>query len=482
MSELPPDGAPPDAPLAAALPEVEQKAPGAAALMSLAAFFAPNAIPLELFEQEATLYPDDLAPAAADGTHLAAMLDALAERSLIELQPENRTFSVPPPIQGAQRDTLGPESAAWIGRAIDIIAAAFPEPGPDTAERCDRLVAHVQALNAHVPAEVAARNWAWLLGAAGFFLRARGALADALPLLEASRAIFARLAAASPDKTGMQRNLAVSEQRVGDVLEAQGRRRDALAAYQAALAVFERVAAASPGNTGAQRDVAVSHERVGDVLQAERNRRAALAAYQAARAIFERLAAADPGNAETQLDLAGAHEKIGDALQSQRNRRDAFAAYQAALGIRQSRPPSEPIDAGAQRDLSALQIKIGDALLARGDTSAALTAFQSAMAIREQLVASDPANAGWQRALAHSHGRIGLAFIRQGERRPAVKAFRKGSDILGDLLSKAQGKSSLPGEIAWFNNQITFASFRSYGGMLRRLGTNLLRAAQPQPK
>ena len=58
MSELPKDAEyrnPVYATFRAALGQAEQEAPGATALMSLAAFFAPDDIPEELFQQDAAL-------------------------------------------------------------------------------------------------------------------------------------------------------------------------------------------------------------------------------------------------------------------------------------------------------------------------------------------------------------------------------------------------------------------------------------------
>ena len=65
MSELPKDAeyrSPVYATFRAALLQAEQEASGATALMSLAAFFAPDDIPEELFQQDAALYPPDLGP------------------------------------------------------------------------------------------------------------------------------------------------------------------------------------------------------------------------------------------------------------------------------------------------------------------------------------------------------------------------------------------------------------------------------------
>jgi len=66
----------------------------------------------------------------------------------------------------------------------------------------------------------------------------------------------------------------------------------------------ERLAKADPGNAGWQRDLSVSQDRIGDVQQAQGDLAAALTSHQAALAIAERLAKADPGNAGWQRDLS----------------------------------------------------------------------------------------------------------------------------------------------------------------------------------
>ena len=70
---------------------------------------------------------------------------------------------------------------------------------------------------------------------------------------------------------GWQRDLSVSNNKVGDVLVAQGNLPEALKTFREGLAIRERLAAADPGNAGWQRDLSVSYDRVGDVLVAQGN-------------------------------------------------------------------------------------------------------------------------------------------------------------------------------------------------------------------
>ena len=103
-----------------------------------------------------------------------------------------------------------------------------------------------------------------------------------------------RLAKADPANAGWQRDLSVSQEKLGDVLVQQGNLAEALAGFKAALAIRKRLANADPANAGWQRDLSVSHERVGTVLAAQGNLADALAAFEDALAIAERLANADP--------------------------------------------------------------------------------------------------------------------------------------------------------------------------------------------
>jgi tetratricopeptide (TPR) repeat protein len=101
----------------------------------------------------------------------------------------------------------------------------------------------------------------------------------------------AKLAA---ERTGSERDLSVSQDRIGDMLVTQGDRDDALAAYRAGLAIREALARRDPANTQWQRDLSVSQSKIGDVLVAQGDRDDALAAYRAGLAIAEALARRDP--------------------------------------------------------------------------------------------------------------------------------------------------------------------------------------------
>jgi hypothetical protein len=162
----------------------------------LAAFFAPDDIPEKLFAQSDKLYPPELEAVVAKRERLADVLGVLDDLSLIDFEPEARTFSTHRIVQAAARDALAADKDDWAQRAVAIAFAAFPEPARKTWPQCARLVSHVRALHAHVPAQATTRELGWLLGAAGEYSHERAALAEVLPLYNASLAIAERLAKA----------------------------------------------------------------------------------------------------------------------------------------------------------------------------------------------------------------------------------------------------------------------------------------------
>jgi predicted negative regulator of RcsB-dependent stress response len=66
--------------------------------------------------------------------------------------------------------------------------------------------------------------------------------------------------ARDPANTQWQRDLSVSETKIGDVLVAQGAGPGALAAYRRGLAIAEALARRDPANTQWQRDLSVQRE------------------------------------------------------------------------------------------------------------------------------------------------------------------------------------------------------------------------------
>lgn len=89
---------------------------------------------------------------------------------------------------------------------------------------------------------------------------------------------------------------------------------EALQVYEERMRIAKKLADQDPDNLKLQRDIAVSHERIGDVLKDQDHLTEALQAYEERMRIATKLADRDPDNTEWQRDLSVSYNKIGDVL------------------------------------------------------------------------------------------------------------------------------------------------------------------------
>ena len=171
---------------------------GAAAVLCLGSFFAPEAIPEELFQQEMTLYAEEIRPALRNTAtraldlrstvvapqQLETALGALDELSLIDFSTGTRTFTVHRLVQAAARDLLAGADLAWRQTAVAVANAAFPKVEFETWSTCDRLLPHaLAALNA-LADDVGFAPAARLATLCGSYLSERGAFDQAERLFQ----------------------------------------------------------------------------------------------------------------------------------------------------------------------------------------------------------------------------------------------------------------------------------------------------------
>jgi tetratricopeptide (TPR) repeat protein len=260
-------------------------------------------------------------------------------------------------------------------------------------------------------------------------------------LAEADAAFRGAMEAAR--RTGDERDLSVSYNKVGDVLVAQGNLPEALKKFRDGHAIRDRLAKSDPGNVQWQYNLGISNERIGDVLMAQGDLSSALKSYRAKQDIIGRLAKSDPGNAEWQRDLSVSYVKVGDVLVAQGNLPEALKTFRDGLAIAERLAKSDPSNAGWQRDLSVAYNFVGNVQVAQGDLAGALKSYRDYFIIIDRLARSDPGNAGWQRDLSVSYNKVGDVLVAQGNLTEALKTFRDGLAI-ADRLAKSD-----PGNAGW---------------------------------
>ena len=280
----------------AAIAQAEQHAAGAAAVLSFAAAFAPDAIPDELFRQDAALYPPGF---PGDDLRVDDALGALDRLSLLAFSQQSRAYAMHRLVQLAARDRVA-GGAAWASAAVAVADAAWTGVEFEEWPQCERLVAHARAALERLPDEAATAAAARLATACAVYLRERADYA-------ASEALQARALALRERIFGAEHpEVAVSLNELGIAYGAQGRYDDANRCYLRAQAILEK--AFGPKH----RDVAVSLNSLGCSYYEQGRYEEAAAAIARALAIWETTLGAEHSNVARALgNLAGAHYARG---------------------------------------------------------------------------------------------------------------------------------------------------------------------------
>jgi tetratricopeptide (TPR) repeat protein len=274
----------------------------------------------------------------------------------------------------------------------------------------------------------------------------RGSLAEAAKAFSAARDAATR--------SGDDRDLSVSTNRIGDVQVAQGDLAAALKSFSDSLAIADRLAQSDPDNVSWRRDLSVSYIKIGDVQVAQDDLAAALKSFSDSLAIADRLAQSDPGNAGWRRDLSVSHNKMGDVQVAQGDLAGALKSYRDCLAIADRLAQSDPGNAGWRRDLSVSYDRIGDVQVGQGDLAGALKSFSDSLAITDRLAQSDPGNAGWRRDLAVSYSNIGDVRRRTGDGAGALEALRRGHAIMVGLTALSSDNAQWKRDLDWFASQI----------------------------
>jgi len=340
---------------------VGHDSPAAADVLRLSAFLAPEAIPFEIFEQGASVLGPSIASALcdADAIAIAEMLRPLARYSLIKSDLRSRTFGVHRLVQEIVRSGIDPGlRKTYIERAVRAIDAAFPETNYANWSKCERLVAHLFAIDEWLLADDAGGGpAAQALSKAGDYLNQRGRYAEAKRTLERALALgerafgighpdiattlghFARVhenLAMYPEAIALEeRALKIREQALGpdhfsvgmslngmaNAYVYQGRYDDAEALYERSLAILEHALGADAPH------VATALNNLGNIHIFQGR-------YAKARPLYERaIAVAERARGPNDPRVAESINNLGDVNFFLGNYRDAEALYERALSI-----------------------------------------------------------------------------------------------------------------------------------------------------
>ena len=129
----------------------------------------------------------------------------------------------------------------------------------------------------------------------------------------------------------------------------------ALKSYNDSLAIRDRLAKSDPGNAGWQRDLAVSNERLGDVYTLQGQTVEAVAAFEGALRAYHTLLARNPDDTQSLLLSVVPLWKLGK-LKGKEGRSD----LESALGVLTPLAAANRLDAKRQGSIPRIEKQIDE--------------------------------------------------------------------------------------------------------------------------
>jgi tetratricopeptide (TPR) repeat protein len=342
--------------------QARAEAPGAAELLTLLSFLAPEAIPRPLPAEHPGHLPRRLRRVAADPRSYERAVGALARYSLLTLTED--TITVHRLVQAVARQPLSGRAARrWAGAAVRALAAAFPDDSDDVGSWpvCALLMPHALAAADHASRlQAEPRATAWLLNQAGGYLWARAQPRAAADAFVSALTIYeARLGPDHPEVATSLSNLGLV---LGDLEEFQAARD----AHQRALTILE--ARLGPDHPR----VALTRSNLGLVLGGLGELQAARDHLERALTIYEaRLGPDHPDVALTLSNLGSVLDDLEEFQAARDHLERALTIYEARLG------PDHPSVATTLNNLGNVLRGLGELQAARDHLERALTIYEA---------------------------------------------------------------------------------------------------------
>ncbi|EFH89900.1 helix-turn-helix transcriptional regulator [Ktedonobacter racemifer] len=342
-----------------------ERHPAVLDLLRVCALLQPDAIPEELFRQEAEYLGETLKAVSCEALDWNQVVAAACSYSLLSRQAEAQTFSIHRLVQAILLDSLTEaEREEWNLRVLHALDVIFPEISAITEyfiwKQCERLLPHALLCLHRVEAAERSLALASLASKVAQYLRERGQYGEAEPLYQ--RAFHIREQVLGPDHPQVAtslNNLAVLYWREGKYGEAEP-------LYRRALSILEQV----PGSEHLQKagvltNLANLYRDQGKYVEAEPLCLRSLHVYEQVL---------DPDHLQLALPL----NNLATLYASQGKYTEAGPLFLRALHIwEQSLGPEHPVVAQALHNLAELYRYQGKSV-----ESGPL--FQRALSLREQ--------------------------------------------------------------------------------------------------
>ena len=404
--------------------EAEKAAPGAADLMNLCAYLAPDDIPRAMLRDGRERVPEPLRSVLEDELRMNAVVAALRRFSLLEVRDD--AFDMHRLVQAVVQDRLDDEARkTWCGAAVLVVNAAYPNQSDDvtTWPICACLTPHVLAVIDHTEARgIAQEATVRLLNQVGGYLLGRAEFGEA-------RTFYERALSIAKAAYGTNHSIvAAAINNLGSVLDALGDFVGARTCYKQALEIGE--ATDGPNHP----ETAIRASNLGWVLQELGNLSKAQEQFERALPIME------TAYGLKHPRVAGVANNLGEVLRLRGDLPGAWTRLGRALAIDEATyGPNHPNVARDINNMARVLQELGDLPGARKGFERTLRILEMAYGPNHPGVAIAANNLGdvlrkldvlpgaracFERALA-------IARVSLGESHPTTMIFAKNLAALG---------------------------------------------------
>lgn len=171
-----------------AFEKIQLENPAAADLLSICAFLAPDAIPVEMLLEGAPALDSSSSPGQTLSTELTLneALATLGRYSMVHRDSHENTLTMHRLVQAGFRNSIDQETQRrWIELTVQVVNQAFPDSGKQvTWLRCQRYLPHAQECASLITQwDIVSVEAGQLLTKLGGYLRERKQYTQAEPLL-----------------------------------------------------------------------------------------------------------------------------------------------------------------------------------------------------------------------------------------------------------------------------------------------------------
>lgn len=261
-----------------------------------------------------------------------------------------------------------------------------------------------------------------------------------------SISILERLHNDDPDNVWLLQSIVVGNLKLGDLYVWLGKAEKAATAYEQGVAYCEELFAVSPENIDARRNLCLLWYRHGCLLnkleltdKAETARGHEMAAREAVLSLD-----ADKGKEAIFLS----YKLLGEQYDLVGQWADSITTFHTSLGLLNSLLHDDPTNIQYQWELSSVLRNLGKAHAQLGQFDDAITAYERVLDIEKQLVESVPDNYDFRRNPIVTHYKIGKIHEASGKTGAALQEYKSALSLAKKMIEKNPEEAQLQQDVS----------------------------------